>query len=265
MKHCDSNDIRTALDFIRDDRLLNFYMYMDIEECGVDDEELDMWFFEEEGKLTAIGYLYYDCLHIYSKGTYCSDELMDLIREINPKVMISSMENIDEIKKRVNEDDYIYESNHMVSSDKFFEENHDFNITPAEEKDIPEIAALMMKADIYSDIYTYDKLVSDMTRRLHDGFGRMFIIRDDDGKLIATNATNAETGELAVIGGLVTDPDARGRGLGTAITASTWNLVMREGKIPLSFLITTNHQTISVHKKVGCKFIGINARLILKD
>ena len=35
MKHCNESDIKTALDFIYEDRLLNFYMYMDIEECGI--------------------------------------------------------------------------------------------------------------------------------------------------------------------------------------------------------------------------------------
>lgn len=264
MKHCNESDIKTALDFIYEDRLLNFYMYMDIEECGITDEGLDMWFFEDDNELKAVAYQYYDCIHIYSKELFCTDELIALLEERKPKVIASSIENIDEILKHL-EGDFLYESNHIITADKELHARESFDIKPAVETDIPDIASLMLKADIYSDVYEYDKLVSDLTRRFKDGFGRMFVIRDDEGKLIATNATNAETDELAVIGGLVTDPSMRGKGLGSSITASTWNLVRREGKTGLAFLITTNEKTISVHKKLGFKFIGYNARIIRRD
>ena len=90
-------------------------------------------------------------------------------------------------------------------------------------------------------------------------------MREADGRLVATNALSAETEEFAVINGLVTDPEMRGRGLGRAITASTWNLVKNEGKRGLAFLGADNENTLSLHRKMGYTFLGLYARLIRED
>ena len=261
---CTAVDAQRALDYIGSDRLLCFYMYMDIIECGVESEGLGLWISETNDNIDCIMYQYYDCLHIFSREICPVNEVLHLIDIIKPDVISSNEENISALKQVLDMDNYIYELNHIITADKYMEESADLNICVATEADIPEIAELMMKEHIYNSVYSYDKLCDSLTRRFKEGFGRMFIIRDPDDRLIATNATNAETSDLAVIGGLVTDTELRGRGLGRAITASTWNLMKREGKQGLAFLITDNTSTIAPHEKMGFSFIGLSARLIKK-
>ena len=141
----------------------------------------------------------------------------------------------------------------------------DLEVRPAGKEDVPEIASLMMKEHIYNTVYTYDSLCESLIRRIDEGFGRLFVMRTEDGRLVATNALSAESEEYAVINGLVTDPDVRGRGLGRAITASTWNLVKNEGKRGLAFLGADNENTLSLHRKMGYTFLGLYARLIRED
>ena len=225
-----SEDIPRVLDYIGEDYVQCFYLYMDIIECGVEDDGLGLWVVEEAGKLSCVFYQYYDCLHIFSRDFHNPNEATQLINAINPKVISSSKDIIEQLFDILDKEAYFYELNHIITSNIVLDGGTDVNIEEATQEDIPEIARLMLKAKIYSDVYDYDGLCSSLENRLASGFGRMFIIRDESGRLIATNATNAETDKLAVIGGLVTDPEMRGRGLGSAITASTWNLIKREGK-----------------------------------
>lgn len=264
LKKCTTADIQRTLEFIGDDRLLCFYLYMDVLECGIEDEGLGLWLSETENDIAAVMYQYYDCLHLFSREKCPVTDVMKVIAEIDPKVIVSSEENIDALRETLDESKYIYELNHIITTEVLMKENPDIEILTATKEDVPEIAAMMMKDRIYSEVYSYEKLCGDLTRRLEAGFGRLFIIRDENGKIVCADATNAETEDLAVIGGLVTDPEMRGRGLGQAMTGSVWNTVLREGKRGLAFLLNDNEKTINLHKKLGYDFIGYSARLIKK-
>lgn len=265
LKKCAKEDINRVLEYIYDDRLQCFYMYMDIVECGIEDEGLDLWTCEEADAIKAVIYRYYDCIHIYSRGVCPAGEFLTIIHDIDPKVIVSDENIINTLRAHLDDSQYIYELNHIITTDVLMKENPELNIMLATKDDVPEIAELMMKDHIYNSVYTYEKLSGDLIRRLEDGFGRLFIIRDENGRLICADATNAETEDLAVIGGLVTDPEMRGRGLGAAMTGKVWNTVLREGKRGIAFLLDDNEKTINLHKKLKYDFIGMSARLIRKD
>lgn len=266
LKECNESDIGKVLDYIGDDKLLCFYLYMDVLECGIEDEGLGLWVSECNDDIHAVMYQYYDCLHIFSrKKDVPVNNVIKLIKQIHPKVIVSSENVIDTLKCELDQNEYMYELNHIITTDVLMKENDDISIASATKKDVPEIAEMMMKDPIYNSVYTYEKLCGDLVRRFETGFGRMFVIRDENNKLVCANATYAETDDLAVIGGLVTDPASRGKGLGAAITANTWNAVLREGKRGLAFLLDGNDKTINLHKKLGYDFIGTSARLIRKD
>jgi len=264
LKRCQVEDVDKALAYIGDDRLLCFYLYMDVLECGIEDEGLGLWVSEENGKIQAVMYQYYDCLHIFSRANCPVRDVLTVMSEINPKVIVSSEENIGLLQNELDMEQYIYELNHIITTDVMMNENSDVEVMDATKEDVPEIVDMMMKDKIYYEVYTSEKLRGDLTRRLEAGFGRLFIIRDENGRLVCADATNAETEDLAVIGGLVTDPEMRGRGLGAAMTAKVWNKVLMEGKRGLAFLLDDNEKTINLHKKLGYDFIGYSARLIRK-
>ena len=51
---CTAVDAQRALDYIGSDRLLCFYMYMDIIECGVESEGLGLWISETNDNITIV-------------------------------------------------------------------------------------------------------------------------------------------------------------------------------------------------------------------
>jgi predicted GNAT family acetyltransferase len=238
---------------------------MDLLECGTQKPGVGLWVCKDGDELQSVMYRYYDALHIYSRGLCPLEEALTVIQELDPKVITGSQENIDRILERLDKEKYTYELSHIITAEKLMDGKSDLDVVPAGIEDVPEIAELMMKEHIYNTVYTYDSLCQQLVRRIQEGFGRLFVMRTAQGRLVATNATSAETDELAVINGLVTDPDMRGHGLGRAITASTWNLVYNEGKQGLAFLGAENENTLSLHRKMGYTFLGQQARLLRAD
>ena len=266
LKKCDDSYIPRVVEYIGDDKVMCFYLYMDLIECGTQDDGLGLWVCENDmGGLEAVMYRYYDALHLYSRGTCPTDAVLELIAAIDPKVVTGTPRIIDALVPRLPEGKYTCELSHIITADKLMDGKSDLAVQPAGEADVPEIASLMMKEHIYNTVYTYDGLCQSLVRRIREGFGRLFVMRTDEGRLGATNALSAETDEFGVINGLVTDPDMRGHGLGRAITASTWNLVKNEGKRGLAFLGADNENTLSLHRAMGYTFLGLYARLIRED
>ena len=211
LKKCDDSYIARAVDYIGEDKILCFYLYMDLLECGTQGDGVGLWVCEDDsGALQAVMYRYYDCVHIYSRELCPLEETMSLIRELDPKVITGKQENIDRIAERLEPGRYTYELSHIITADKLMDGKSDLDVQPAGEDDVPEIAALMMKEHIYYTVYTYESLCESLVRRIREGFGRLFVMRTAEGRLVATNALSAESEEFAVINGLVTDPEMRG-------------------------------------------------------
>lgn len=262
LKRCDDNWIQPVVDYIGEDRVKCFYLYIDIKECGTQKEGVGLWLdLNEDGSINAVLYRYYDTLHLYSRGAFPVEAALSLAAELDPKVITGEMEAIRALRERLS-GSYAYEESYIITAEKYMDGKSNLEVTEAGAADVPEIAALMMKAEIYYSVYTYDSLVKQLYDRVRDGFGHLYAMRDDTGRLVATNATNAESEDMAVISGLVTDPEMRGRGLGRAITASTWNMVKRAGKQGIAFLGADNENTLSLHRKMGYTFHGLYARLI---
>ena len=266
LKKCDDSSTPRVVEYIGADRVKCFYLYIDLLECGTQGDGVGLWVSEDEnGALQGVMYRYFDTLHLYSRGLCPLEETLGLIAELRPKVITGDVENISALRPRLGEGSYAYEESYIITAEKLMDGKSDLSVYEAGEADVPEIAALMMKAEIYYTVYTYESLCEQLYKRLKDGFGHLYAMRTPEGRLVATNATNAETADMAVISGLVTDPDMRGRGLGRAITASTWNIVKLAGKQGIAFLGADNQNTLSLHRKMGYTFHGLYARLIRND
>jgi len=265
LKKCDDSYIQPVVEYIGEGRVRCFYLYIDLVECGTQKEGVGLWLdLDEDGGINGVMYRYYDTLHLFSRGMFPVDAALPLVKELDPKVVTGDVEAIKALRERL-DGHYTYEESYIITADKYMDGHSDLEVTEAGEADVPEIAALMMKAEIYYTVYTYESLCEQLYDRVREGFGHLYAMRTPEGRLVATNATNAETADMAVISGLVTDPEMRGRGLGRAITASTWNVVKRAGKQGIAFLGSDNRNTLSLHRKMGYTFHGLYARLIRED
>ncbi len=257
--HCDNSYIPAVAEFMGEGRVICFYLYMDMLQYGTENPDMDLWVSQVEGQIKAAFYRYHDTIHMYSRGDFPQAEVENFLKEHPCKVVTMPKPDADKLAGLF--EGCECELSNVITATKTMEGRRDLDIRPAGEEDARAIAELMMKDSIYYTVYTTEALEAQILERLRSGFGRLFVIRKGD-KVIATNATSAELEDMAVVSGLVTDPDERGQGLGQAITAHTWNLLREEGKLPLAYLAQENANTIRLHDKMGYDTIGVHARFV---
>jgi len=257
--HCDNSHIPAVVDYLGADRVMCFYLYMDMLQYGAENENMDLWLCEDGGAIRAVFYRYHDALHMFSRGDWPKREIEDFLRSERRKVVTMTEADAEALGHLF--EGCEVENSYVITAPKLMTGREDLDIRPAGREDAAAITELMMCDATYNTVYTYEELYEQTLERLESGFGRLFVIRKGE-KVIATNCTAAETEDLAVISGLVTDPNERGQGLGRAITAYTWNLVKNEGKMGLAHLACDNENTIRLHRAMGYDFLGIRTRFL---
>ena len=76
----------------------------------------------------------------------------------------------------------------------------------------------------------------------------------EDGRVVASALTNAETRALAMVGGVYTPPAQRGRGLAQAVSSALCAALLAAGKTPV--LYWENPAAGAVYRRLGFRALG---------
>lgn len=115
----------------------------------------------------------------------------------------------------------------------------------ATEDDVPGLAAL------YAEAGEMARDEADVRRVL--AHGRIFAA-EQDGQIVAAALTNAETPDMAMIGGVYTPPNLRNRGHATACADALCRDLLREGIQPCLFY--DNPRAGSIYRRLGFRDVG---------
>ncbi|MDQ3247749.1 MAG: GNAT family N-acetyltransferase [Chloroflexota bacterium] len=113
---------------------------------------------------------------------------------------------------------------------------------------LADVAAL---TDLYHEAGEMRRTSATIVRPLQDT--RLWLA-EAAGTVLAAALTNAETGGMAMIGGVFTRPTARGRGLSQAICSALCAELLAVGKQPVLYWI--NPAAGTVYRKLGFRQIG---------
>ncbi|MDH7487956.1 MAG: GNAT family N-acetyltransferase [Anaerolineae bacterium] len=115
----------------------------------------------------------------------------------------------------------------------------------ANEDDVPGLVALYNEAgEMARDAAAVQRVLAH---------GRIFV-SEEDGCIVAAALTNAETPELAMVGGVYTLPSRHNRGHATACMSALCHELLREGIQPCLFY--DNPQAGSIYRRLGFREIG---------
>ena len=106
-----------------------------------------------------------------------------------------------------------------------------------------------------------EELKEQLLTRLEEGMGRNYILKHE-GEIIHHAATYAELDNLAVISGVITREDWRGKGVGTLAVRKLCHDLLQEGKKPCLFYYTK--QAEGFYKKIGFEEGTGWAKLVLR-
>jgi uncharacterized protein len=113
---------------------------------------------------------------------------------------------------------------------------------------LDDVAAL---AELYADAGDMARTRATILRPLQDT--RLWLI-EEGRQILAAALTNAETAQMAMIGGVFTLPSARGRGLSQAVCSALCTDLFAAGKQPVLYWI--NPAAGAVYHKLGFRPIG---------
>ncbi|WP_445614177.1 GNAT family N-acetyltransferase [Geobacillus sp. YF-1] len=243
--------------FLQQDPSFNLFIIGDIESFGYDADFQDVWGqFDVNGSLKAVLLRYYDSYILYAPGDFDADGFARLIRETAGPSLSIQLSGKEEVARQfegrlplgTKRTLYFCE----CRTDEYArQENGAFAVKKAGLADVDRILDLRGRiAEFETRPSSRDMLVKGM----ETNSARTYYI-EQDGKMVAAASTTAENSLSAMIVGVCTDPEHRGKGYASAIVAKLVCDLFAEGKMPCLFY--DNPAAGRIYHRLGFRDIGL--------
>jgi len=230
---------------------INLFIIGDIENFGFNTDFQEVWIQTIGDKLVGIVLRYHDNFIIYSKDLDLEiNEIVTLLSTRNANIISGKLTVIDlfypMVKSKYSKRDMYFCQ--LLNTSKLIEDTSE--VETAESIDAMEIALAYEQVEEFSGVYSsgLDSRYKQIASRIKTKEGvHMFIKKD--GKIISHGNTTAETSVSAIVGGILTIPEFRKRGLASKmVSALCQNLYLR-GKS--ACLLFDNPEAGEIYHKLG--------------
>ena len=259
-KLASKKDVGKILKYFEQDLKNCLYSYIDLKKFGIENPNLTVYFDESDG-ICCSALKYYEGLQLFdADGKMNAEETAKLIRELNSHIVSSTVDVIEKLYPLL-EDTYEMEQGYVTEMLSMPECEISEEVRPAEIGEYDEIANLICSDEGVGGHYVPEELKEQLLTRLSEGMGRNYVLKRD-GEFIHHAATYAELDNLAVISGVITREDWRGKGVGTLAVRKLCDDLLKEGKKPCLFYYTK--QAEGFYKKIGFEEGTGWAKLVLR-
>ena len=253
-------DVEKLLAYFEQDLKNCLYSYIDLKKFGIENPNLTVYFDESEG-ICCTALKYYEGLQLFdANGKMDAEATAELIKDLNSHIVSSTIDVIEKIYPLL-KDTYEMEQGYVTEMLSMPECEISEDVRPAEVGEYDEIAKLICSDEGVGGHYEPEELKNQLITRLGEDMGRNYILKRD-GEIIHHAATYAELDNLAVISGVITREDWRGKGVGTLAVRKLCYDLLKEGKKPCLFYYTK--QAEGFYKKIGFEEGTGWAKLVLK-
>ena len=276
------NDVSKLLVYFEQDLKNCLYSYIDLKKFGIDNPNLTVYFDADQRqedcascgnkfadgvdglkvcdmKCTALKY--YEGLQLFdADGKVDAEETANLIRQLGSHIISSTVDVIEKLYPLL-KDSYDMEQGYVTEMLSMPECEVSEEVRPAKLEEYETIAKLICSDAGVGGHYEPEELKEQLLTRLGEGMGRNYVLKKD-GEIIHHAATYAELDNLAVISGVITREDYRGKGIGTLAIRKLCHDLLSEGKKPCLFYYTK--QAEGFYKKIGFEEGTGWAKLVLR-
>ena len=253
-------DVQKLLGYFEQDLKNCLYSYIDLKKFGITNPNLTVYFDEAES-ICCTALKYYEGLQLFdAEGKMNAESTAELIRTLNSHIVSSTVDVIEKLYPLL-KDHYEMEQGYVTEMLVMPECEISEEVRPAELSEYDEIAELICSDEGVGGHYVPAELKEQLLTRLGEGMGRNYILKRD-GEIIHHAATYAELDNLAVISGVITREDFRGKGVGTLAVRKLCHDLLKEGKKPCLFYYTK--QAEMFYKKIGFEEGTGWAKLVLR-
>lgn len=251
----DTEYIREA---VRKDIFQNVYLYIDLNTYGLENHDVMTWVMCHGDQYIAVVYQYYNSLQLFRIEEPEDGDIGELSRfiEENDIEMISG--NVSLISRICEKTDGFRMTEGVVMRADERAAVPDPGAEWAGMNDCREIAELICADEGIGGHYSVELLQEQMEDRMKNWNCKNLVMRRD-GRIVSHMATYADIGDVAVLGGLVTDSECRGLGYGKRTLQGITAALIEEGKIPV--LYCYEERVAAWYEQIGWKTVAACAKL----
>lgn len=245
-KECIENNIKK-------DIFQNIYLYIDTQTYGYRGENIETMVVENNETVVAVLYTYYGSLQIFENKKLNDAEISEIALYIQSKKfkMISANKELAQLLVNKLKVDYDFQSGVLMGAKSAFNEKSSITCW-AKPDQCEEIAQLICADPNIGGHYTVTDLAEQLKDRMQNWGCRNLIIMDEK-KIIAHMASYAEKNEIAVLGGLITHNDSRGKGYGRIVLQKLADAFIKQNKFPVLFVF--NDELVPWYENMGWTII----------
>lgn len=249
---------RKKLDTAIQERLFqNVYLYIDTKTYGYENKtDVMTWAVVEDDTIKAVLFKYYNSLQFLKVEEMTEENFKEICDHIRAQhyEMISGDSDSLSVLCTMLENAYKMTTGYILLGDEY--KGDKSGITQlADENMCSEIAKLICSDQSIGGHYTTELLTEQLVDRQKNWHCQNIVLLQD-GKIVSHMGTYADYDDVAVLGGLVTDTDYRGKGYGGAVLKDLALLVQSENKTPILYCFeedTTDwYVSQGWRKHIGC-------------
>lgn len=257
MKKCTEKDREKILDYISKEPEMNLFIFGDIENFGIDTENVSIYVNDKDGKWDVLLLKYYDFYILYSQNeTYDTKEVLEFLKGRQIDCISGKLSLIQQLEAYFPQ--YKVEGTYMCRCNRLAIEVPEITKGVIRELTVEDIDAMIefyLLIDEFAKTYRgrVEKAKEQERINMQNGSASYGVFVD--GQLAAIAGTSASNSISAMVVGVATHPELRGRWYAKAVVAKLCDSELKKGKQFLS-LFYSNPTAGKLYRKVGFEEIG---------
>jgi len=224
------------------------YLYSNLFGLENGNPNIHLWLEEIDGNIISICLLYHTCLHFYTHQTKYTGKLLWEVLDNNDIeiVMLSGEQN--DVLNKLSSDKWDFVTDYIVKHNKPNLNTDYSSLEVKSSDDIIGVTQLLLSDPLYSNIYDFESLKSQLTERYNVGFGKIFRIKDTN-RINGCVAITGENDKFIFNGCLMVDSNHRRKGIAEELMKAVISYSHYIHKDCLCFIGIENTVSLSMHKK----------------
>ncbi|MGM0640303.1 MAG: GNAT family N-acetyltransferase [Thermotogota bacterium] len=247
VRKIDTGEQERAREFVIKEPEYNLFMVGNLESFSLDDDFLDVWVEEKNGEIIAILCRYFKAFIFYAIDDYDVDNFIEILNHYNYELISGKDTAVEKFTQKLDNIDIDEEFFCVLRDLKALDFSNE-KVENFEVKDFDLLFNLRKRIDEFKET-NYDQ----HKNKFLTNTGRAKIIKKDD-EIIATAETSAENSKSAMITGVATQPEFRGKGYASKLVYELCSDLLSENISPCLFY--DNPSAGNIYKKLGFEEIG---------
>lgn len=262
MKKASCGDEQRILTYIRPNLGECLYLYIDIMRYGIGNKFMELWYDENEEGISFVLMKYHNSLQLYSHiADWDQQFVLDFAEKNRINIINGKKTMIEKLEVGINETydkkfGWVFKNRPLVS----YHLGSDVKVQIAKPEDAEEIANLMCGDEQWS-MYHENDLALELRERMESAMGRSFVIREG-GKIVAHDATFAETDDIVVASGLIVKEDYIDKMYGAILGTEMDKIFLKEGKE--KYFHIYDPERMKILQRLGHTVVAETGKLIRK-